>query len=106
MRAYAVLAGVLLMASAVVTTCGERPLSPGPLKKDGTRSTEFTAAHARTAAAADELVQLYCGGIESDARRLGCLSHVTVEDVCEADTGARRWAIDEYEAAYGANPCV
>lgn len=106
MRTFAALAGVLFVATAAGMACGERPLSPGPLKNDGTRSTEFTEAHARRAAAADELVQLYCGGIESDAQRLGCLSHVSVAEVCEADTDARQRAINGYEAAYGENPCA
>lgn len=58
------------------------PYPAHPRKLDGTRSYEFEREDFRAAAIADKLVEIYCGGIASEAQRLGCLPHVTEDEVC------------------------
>lgn len=76
-----------------------------PMRLDGTYSYEFEPEDYERAENVDALVEIYCGGIESDAQRLGCLSHVEVDDVCIANTDARMWAIDGFIGEYGYDPC-
>ena len=56
-------------------------LDPTPEKLDGTSSTEFEADDLERAENASEAVQEYCGDVESEAQRLGCLSHVDESDI-------------------------
>lgn len=55
--------------------------SPGPLKVDGTRSTEFEEDDLRRADDASQSVKEYCAGAVSEAQRLGCESHVSESDI-------------------------
>lgn len=97
-----VISNAALVVLALAACAEERPL---PVRKDGTVSTAFEEEDYRRAESAHPMVRLYCGGVESSAQRLGCLSHVDVEDVCELNTEARRWAWREYVDRHGDDPC-
>lgn len=78
-----------------------------PQKLDGTYSYEFEPQDVTAAQEATNLVKLYCGGITSEAQRLGCLSHITQSQVCyrQPDTGAQGFARMLFAAKYGYVPC-
>lgn len=97
---------LLRVGIALITGHGEPSTGyEPPMKLDGTYSYEFEPEDYERAENADALVEIYCDGIESDAQRLGCLSHVEVDDVCIANTDTRMWAIDEFIGEYGYDPC-
>jgi hypothetical protein len=73
--------------------CDQGPIDPTPEKLDGTPSQEFEPEDVRAARTAPCVVVLYCQGVESEAQYVGCLSHVTVADVCQQNTAARRAAV-------------
>jgi hypothetical protein len=80
------LAIVLVAMSLVTLGCDDsapkdRQLDPTPERLDGSSSREFEAEDIEQAENASEAVQDYCGGIESEAQRLGCLSHVDESEV-------------------------
>lgn len=56
-------------------------VDPTPERLDGSSSQEFEPADIERANNASEAVQEYCGGIESEAQRLGCLSHVDESEI-------------------------
>jgi len=81
---------VLAMGAVALTLglagCGgnyddETQLDPTPEKLDGTSSQEFEASDIERAENASQAVQAYCAGIESEAQRIGCLSHVDESDI-------------------------
>lgn len=82
-------------------------ISIPPRKLDGTYSYEFEYQDITAARMATNLVKLYCGGIRSEAQRLGCLSHATQSQVCyrQPDTDAQKFARMLYAAKYGYAPC-
>jgi hypothetical protein len=74
---------------------------PGPIDSTPGDSSEFEPGDIATARSAECLVVIYCDGVESDAQRVGCLSHVTESDVCRLDTEGRRLAVGAYVEATG-----
>lgn len=87
---------LLVLVVITLTGCGDSGLDPTPEKKSGAASREFEKQDLERARNADRLVELYCEGVESEAQRLGCLSHVTPSDVCEQDTAAKEEAVAAY----------
>ena len=61
--------------------CGDSDLDRTPEKLDGSSSQEFEADDIERAESASEAVQDYCGDIESEAQRIGCLSHVDESEI-------------------------
>lgn len=56
-------------------------VDPTPENQHGIPSGEFEQDDIDAANNASEEVQDYCGGIESEAQRVGCLSHVDESDI-------------------------
>lgn len=66
-----------------MTGCADdqTPVAPGPVKQDGTRSSEFEQDDIDRADNASDAVKEYCSGAVSEAQRLGCESHVDESDI-------------------------
>jgi hypothetical protein len=80
----------------------DQQVDPTPEDQSGAPSSEFETEDINRAQNADRLVELYCtGGSASEAQQVGCLSHVTIEVVCEQDTAAKTAAVDSYIAETG-----
>lgn len=100
------LVGVAL-AVALAAGCGETSssegggLDPTPERQDGSESLEFEPEDLDVAENAGRLVELYCDGAGSEARVVGCLSHVTEGDVCTEDTAGKQAALAEYRDETG-----
>jgi hypothetical protein len=76
---------------------GGASIDPTPENQSGAPSGEFEPEDIERAENADRLVELYCtGGPASEAQQVGCLSHVTIEVVCEQDTAAKTAAVAAY----------
>lgn len=72
---------VFVCTSAVGCGADQTQVSPGPVKKDGSRSTEFEQDDIERADDASDAVKDYCSGAVSEAQRLGCESHVDESDI-------------------------
>lgn len=57
------------------------PLDPTPERIDGSESYEFEPDDLERAENASDAVEDYCGGAVSEAQYVGCLSHVTDDDI-------------------------
>lgn len=88
------------LAPAWVTGCGSS-LDPEPEKLDGSESREFEQKDLDAAEGAGRLVEIYCDGGVSEAQVLGCLSHVTEQDVCDLDTAGKQAAVSAYREEVG-----
>jgi hypothetical protein len=90
----------VVLLALLLAGCGEGNdgggLDPQPERQSGEESTEFETEDLEAAENADQLVEIYCEGAESEAQVTGCLSHVTEEDVCAQDTDGRRAAVAAY----------
>ena len=84
-----------LVAALLAAGCGDS-IDSTPERQDGSPSGEFEPEDIDRAENADGLVEEYCDGAESEAQKVGCLSHVTVEEVCEQDTDGKVRAVEEY----------
>ena len=82
-------------------TVGSGYIDPTPENMDGVPSKEFESDDIARANAASLLIRLYCDGAISEAQEVGCLSHVSIRDICQADTQGKNRALDEYEARVG-----
>ena len=90
------IAGVLAAGCGESSSTGGAGVDPTPQRLDGSQSQEFEPDDLEAAVDAGRLVELYCDGIPSEAQRLGCLSHVTPDQVCAQDTAAREAAVSAY----------
>ncbi len=63
------------------SSVSDRGVDPTPTKLDGSSSDQFEQADIDQADSASPKVQAYCAGAVSEAQRVGCLSHVTEEDI-------------------------
>lgn len=73
---------LVAIGAALMGGCSDGgSLDPTPEKLDGSSSQAFEDADVERAENASEAVQDYCSGIESEAQRLGCLSHVEESDI-------------------------
>lgn len=57
------------------------PLDPTPERLDGSESYEFEPDDLERAENASDAVEDYCSGAVSEAQYVGCLSHVTDDDI-------------------------
>ena len=79
--------GLAVLVLVGLGGCGEYEygdndnLDPTPEKIDGTSSYEFESDDIERAENASPEVQEYCDGAASEAQWIGCLSHVTEEDI-------------------------
>ena len=71
----------LCLAVGALTGCGGEAIDPTPEKRDGTPSYEFEAGDIEEAEGASDAVREYCSGAVSEAQRVGCLSHVTEDEI-------------------------
>ena len=79
----------ICLAALVLAGCAEESsesdnnqgVDPTPERLDGSSSREFEDEDIERANNASQAVQDYCGGIESEAQRVGCLSHVDESDI-------------------------
>jgi len=85
--------------------CGESERDSTPTKKDGSESLEFEPEDIDKPESASQLVEIYSDGGVSEAQVTGCLSHVTVADVCEQDTGGKVAAVEQATEETGEDPC-
>ncbi len=80
--------------------CGSS-IDPEPENQSGAESQEFEHDDLEAAESASRLVEIYCDGGVSEAQVVGCLSHVTDDVVCEADTSGKQQALSEYREENG-----
>jgi hypothetical protein len=76
--------GLVIPAILVVLTlgaCKAREVDPTPERLDGTASMEFEADDIERAESASAAVEEYCRGASSEAQYVGCLSHVSEDDL-------------------------
>ncbi len=75
--------GLIFALATPIVGCGsdQSTVDPGPIKQDGTRSTEFEQDDIDRAENASDAVKEYCSGAVSEAQRLGCESHVDESDI-------------------------
>jgi hypothetical protein len=100
----ALLIAIATALSLLAAGCGddENEVDPTPENQSGAPSSEFETEDINRAENADRLVEAYCtGGSASEAQQVGCLSHVTIEVVCEQDTAVKTAAVDAYIAETG-----
>jgi hypothetical protein len=77
-----ILATVAVIALSVIgCSVQQREVDPTPERLDGTSSLEFEADDIQRAESASPAVEEYCDGAVSEAQYVGCLSHVTDEDL-------------------------
>ncbi|MGH2959049.1 MAG: hypothetical protein ACRDKE_05550 [Solirubrobacterales bacterium] len=74
---------LILVLGGAGAGCGsdQTPIENGPLKQDGTRSSEFEQDDLDRADEASDAVKDYCSGAVSEAQRIGCESHVSESDI-------------------------
>ena len=71
-----------VFAVCVLVGCGGESIDPKPERLDGTESRQFEADDIERAENASEAVKAYCKeGTVSEAQYVGCLSHVTEDDI-------------------------
>lgn len=74
-----------LIAAAILAGCGSENTSSAldqtPTKLDGQQSHEFEQDDLERAESAPDSVRDYCSGAVSEAQELGCLSHVSPDDL-------------------------
>ena len=72
---------VLALLAVVAFGCGGGAIDPTPERSDGTESREFERDDIERAEEASDAVKEYCSGAKSEAQYVGCLSHVTEDDI-------------------------
>lgn len=77
---FAAVALATISVSLGACDSGEE-IDPTPTKLDGTESHEFEPEDIERAENASDAVVDYCSGIESEAQRVGCLSHVDESEI-------------------------
>ena len=77
------LAGPALVAAMLVSGCGSDTsgIDPRPEKLEGSASLDFERDDLEAAASASGAVEKYCADAVSEAQRIGCVAHVTEEDL-------------------------